>query len=457
MWSHAEPLAVLSPSALGAWLRDGLPLPERYLVAFSGGLDSTVLLHLMAAARPLLAAPLAVAHVDHGLQAEAPDWADHCRAVCAGLGLPLTVLRVDAAARPGESPEAAARAARYGALADVLGAGGMLLTAQHLDDQVETFFLQLLRGSGVRGLSAMPLARAWRGGWHVRPLLGLRRAALRRWALEQGLNWVEDPSNALDDADRNYLRRRVMPLLEARWPGTPAAVARSSRHCAEAAALVSDLAAADLARVGSADSPRLELRALCDMPSTRALNLLRYWLSRQGAAAMPARRMREALAQLCLARQDAAPCVRWAGWALRRYREQLWLLREEPGQRLQAFDWDGSPRRLGASLGELSRRLAPGGIDPRLWERGRVEVRARWPGLRCQPAGRAGHRSFKKLAQDCAIPPWLRDRVPVILIDGAPAAIAGCCVCAPFVAPPGVPGWHIDWSVTAQDPLRPRS
>lgn len=445
MWSPAEGSGGIPPPAvLADWLGTALPHPSRYLLAFSGGLDSSVLLHLLAAARDRLPAPLSAVHVDHALHPASGAWAQHCQAACAALGVPLEVIPVQATARPGQSPEAAARDARYAALAAALGPAGMLLTAQHLDDQVETVLLQLLRGSGVEGLSGMPVVRPWNGGWQVRPLLGCRRADLAEWALDRGLHWIEDPSNADEALDRNYLRHRVLPLIEARWPGGPGAIARSAGHCAEVAGLVAEVAEQDLAAAAAGQGERLALDVLRRLPPERASHLLRYWLRRCGAPAMPARRLHEALNQLRSAREDAAPCIRWAGFSLRRYRDQVWLVRGEP-EPLQPFAWDGAPRTLDGDQGVLERRLAPGGIDPAHWRDGRVEVRRRWPGMRCRPVGRAGRRDFKHLAQDCGIPPWLRDQVPVLVIDGLPAAVAGCCVCEPFAAGPGQPGWWIDW------------
>jgi tRNA(Ile)-lysidine synthase len=210
------------PQLLLEQLNDRFPRPARYWVAFSGGLDSTVLLHVLASARGDLRAPLSAIHIDHALQAGSTDWVRHCREQCGQLDVPLHTMLVDAAAPPGESPEAAARNARYTAIAAALGPRAMLLTAHHLDDQAETLLLQLLRGAGVEGLAAMPSIRAWHGGWHARPLLAWRRDALHAWATAKQLGWIQDPSNAQTAAYRNYLRHQIVPLLRARWPASAA-------------------------------------------------------------------------------------------------------------------------------------------------------------------------------------------------------------------------------------------
>lgn len=415
-------------------------------MAFSGGLDSTVLLHGLAEIRDRLAAPLTAVHVDHGLQAASADWSMHCRAQCRQLDVPLRVLQVDAAGGPGESPEAAARDARYAAFAATVTPGTMLLTAHHLDDQAETFLLQALRGAGVDGLAAMPPVRTWADGWHARPLLAWRRDALRVWAEERDLAWIEDPSNAQTAADRNYLRHAVLPAMSRRWPAVVDTIARSAELCAEAAEALREQSRQDLRRASSDVGQRLRISVLRSLGGDAARRALRLWLRDAGAPPLPRRRLYEAIAQLCRARSDATPCISWAGFELRRYRDDIWLVRPRQGAAPAApKDWLGYELHLGAGLGSLRRRLATGGIDRAAWDRGRVQVAFRTTGSRCRPAGREGSRSFKKLAQDLAIPPWLRGRVPLILIDGRVAAIADRCVCEPFAACPGEQGWRIDW------------
>jgi tRNA(Ile)-lysidine synthase len=435
-----------APRRLLAQFNERFPCPSAYCVAFSGGLDSTVLLHALGAVRAELRAPLSAIHVDHALQPGSADWVRHCGQQCRQLDVPLQTLVVDATAQRGESPEAAARNARYESMAAVLDAGTMLLTAHHLDDQAETLLLQLLRGAGVDGLAAMPAVRAWRDGWHARPLLGWQRAALRGWAVAVRLRWIEDPSNAQTAADRNYLRHRVLPVLHARWPAAAINIAQSAGLCAEAAASVRRQAEQDLANVRSDDRQCLRLAALCGLPSGAATQVLRRWLRELGAPPLPRRRMLEALEQLCGARPGAMVRIAWSGHELRRYHDQAWLVRQAPASRPPApLDWSGDTVELGPGLGRLRRRLGPGGIDRDRWSRGRVEIRYRAAGLRCRPAGRSGSRSFKKLAQERRIPPWLRDRIPLIYIDGQVAAVAGVCVCEPFAAPGEEAGWLVDW------------
>lgn len=422
-----------------------LPTADAYWVGFSGGLDSTVLLHALAANRGQLPGPLSAVHIDHALQPASAAWARHCMAVCDALGVPLSVQCVDARAQAGEGPEAAARTARYAAIARLIGPGAILLTAHHRDDQAETLLLQLMRGAGVDGLAAMPAWRRFADGWQGRPMLGWSRAALRDWAEAQRLHWIEDPSNAHSTADRNFLRHEVLPRLSGRWPGAADAIVRSAAHCAEAAQALAEQAAADLAPLRVADGGRLPVAAWCGLAPAARRRVLRLWLRERGAPPIPQRRLHEALDQLCGARADAGPRIAWGGVELRRFRDELWLLRPLPAAPAGRIAWHGEAVQLPDGLGIVRRRLAPGGIDPALWEAGRVELGFRTAGLRCRPAGRDGSRSFKRLAQDLGIPPWLRDHTPLLWIDGELAAVANACVCAPCALAKDRPGWWIDW------------
>ena len=208
--------------------------PRHVYVAYSGGVDSHVLLHFCASIK-LLKDKITAVYVHHGLQAEAESWAKHCEKTAEGLGVDFLVLRVNAYAKSGESPEEAARNARYAALKSLMDADDMLLLAQHREDQLETVLLQLFRGSGLRGLSGMPERMAFGQGVMLRPLLNIPKQAINDYAQAHQLSWVEDPSNQSNDYDRNFLRNAVVPLLKQRWPAIDKTVSRSAKHCADAA------------------------------------------------------------------------------------------------------------------------------------------------------------------------------------------------------------------------------
>ncbi len=463
----------LTPDHLLQELLRLAPAAGGYWVAYSGGLDSHVLLQLLASRRELLPAPLGAIHVNHNLQASAPAWAAHCADVCRALELECRVLSVTAAADRGESPEAAARAARYCALTEALPAGHVLLTAHHQDDQAETLLLQLLRGAGPKGLAAMPASTELGAGTLVRPLLGIARQTLLAYAREQKLRWIEDPSNAQPGFDRNYLRHTVLPRLLERWPATAAVLARSATHQAEAAQLLDALAALDLREHQGRTSARHELReetsdptpsvlantsreAVTDVPlsvskllalsAPRRANLLRYWLHCRRAPVPSTAVLARIEADLLRAAIDAEPQVHWGNVCLRRYRDALYLTAADGfdgGQRrdwrpAQPLDIAGGVLRAEAGLGQ--------GVASRLIAEHALQVRFRQGGERLQPAGRREHHQLKHLFQEIGVPPWERARVPLIYLDGTLIAVAGYWVCEGFQAAEQEPGMRFLWS-----------
>jgi len=267
-------------------------------VAFSGGLDSSVLLHaLVQLARCEKLPPVYAIHIAHGLQAQARDWPLHCQKFCAVLGVPLEVISVEVDTASA-SLERAAREARHGAFAERLKKGELLLLAQHQDDQAETLLLALLRGAGVAGLAAMP-ERWQRSGitWH-RPLLHVAAADIRAWLQARGELWVQDPSNTDERYTRNRIRHQLIPVLQHNFAQFRTTFARSSRHCAEAAQLLQELAAVDLATVGC--PPRII--ALQQLGRARQSNVLRYWLRSQHDTTASTAQMDQLLMQIMACR-----------------------------------------------------------------------------------------------------------------------------------------------------------
>jgi len=436
----------LSPTSLLDQLTTTYPAVDHYCLAYSGGIDSTVLLHLLVQIHNRLPAPLSAVHVDHGLQAESSGWAAHCAAQSSDFGIPLASLSVDATPAHGHSPEAAARHARYRAIAAELPPRTLLLTAHHRDDQAETLLLQLLRGSGIEGLSAMPRWRKWEQGWLGRPLLDIARVEIADYADSHGLQWIDDPSNARTHADRNFLRQQVMPLLQSRWPSAPAAIARTASHCGAAVQSLQQQAGQWLQQSLGDDGHSLGLELLRGLGDDDAGRLLRAWLRYNGIDMPSTRRLQELLRQAVLSADDGVMRVPIENRVVRRYRDRLWLTDAVlPRPPVEPQAWHGDAIDLG-DCGRLERHLAPGGIDPDAWAQGTVTVVFRAPGMRFTPTGRRGTRSFKKLAQEYGVPPWLRQLTPIVLIDGQPAAIGGICVCEGFAAGAAQAGWHVAWS-----------
>lgn len=424
-----------------------LPRADHYHLAFSGGLDSSVLLYLLVQLGERLGGTLQAVHVHHGLQQGADNWADHCARVCAELGVPLRQVRLNLQPRAGESLEALARESRYQALSRVMGSGDVLLTAQHRDDQAETLLLQLLRGSGPAGLAAMPAQGRFGPGWLVRPLLELTRNELQAYAKRWGLDWVEDPSNLDLRFDRNFLRHSIMPLLERRWPAAVTTLARSARLSAELQELADEFAAEDLRRARGTWPGTLSIKVLREFTSPRRRSLLRHWVRSQGGK-MPGSRHLQRIERECLyGRPDSQPLVHWYDLQVRRYRDALFLLKSRSALDGSAvLSWsDHCPLQLPAGRGVLKLTDAEQGISAAIWNNARVEVRFRRGGERCIPAGRQHHRSLKKLFQEWLVPPWLREEIPLVYLDGQLAAVPGYLWCEPFTAGPGEPALQVLW------------
>jgi tRNA(Ile)-lysidine synthase len=431
----AQALAALDP----AWQSGA------FCVALSGGVDSVALLHAMHALQAA-GAPfeLRALHVDHGLQAQSPDWAGHCRALCERLAVPFEVAKLQLGAEPAGNLEARAREARYAAIAGRLRPGEWLLTAHHRDDQLETVLIQLMRGAGVAGLAAMPGCAPLGQGRHGRPLLGVDRAEIAAYAEAHALEFQRDPMNESPRFDRGWLRSAVLPPLRARWPAAAATVARSAAHLAGAGRLLTELAASDARTI--ADGRKLRLGDLGALSRDRQANLLRWWLRQRGLRPPPAARLAAALEQLLSARADAQPSVRWRDGEIRRYRGRLYALRPLPG--LPACAIAGSDGDAGIDLGEGGGRfrLVPGttgGIRAGL--AAPLSIRFRGGGESLRPQQGRPRKRLKDLCQEAGIVPWMRPRLPLVFSGATLVAVADLWIDSDFRALPGRPALMPVW------------
>lgn len=408
-----------------------LPICNRLLVAYSGGMDSHVLLHGLIAIRDELSAEIHALHVNHGLQSHAQQWAEQCIEFCGENDISVTVLKIDASSEKGESPEAAARLSRYQAISELMQEGDILLTAHHSDDQAETVLLQLLRGSGPSGLSAMPMINGFGPGFHARPLIAYSRTDLAEYANQNQLKWVEDFSNSDISFDRNFLRHEVIPLLKQRWPSMDKTLSRSASHCAEAQQLINDAARIDLENTEIDANNSISINALSALPPPRARAVIRTWVKDAGLQLPDTTRLDRVLLEMLTAREDRNPVVEWPGVELRRYRDRLFVMSTlEPLERSVEIEWDGkSELNLPSGLGTISVKKSEHGIPVDRWERGEITVTFRTGGERCKPIGRDGSKSLKNLFQEQGIPPWERERIPLINIDGKLAAVGDIWVC----------------------------
>jgi tRNA(Ile)-lysidine synthase len=401
---------------MAALLADAMrALPDTpLLVGFSGGLDSSVLLDLLAGEAGSRARGLRAIHVHHGLHPAADAWAEHCLRVCESLGVTLRVARVRVAPDCGLGPEAAAREARHAAFAAELRAGETLVLAHHRDDQAETVLLRLLRASGSDGLSAMASSRRFGSAGLWRPLLAIPRADLLSHARIHDLEWIEDPSNAELRHDRNFLRHRVLPLLEERWPGAGAALARSAGLLAEDARLLDEEAALRLLAARTEDSATLRTDALLSLPPAWRVRVLRNWLASLDLPPPPGRAFARIDDELLGSRYDAQPEMRWAGLRLQRWRGLLHVEAVRPAL-ARDFEcaWSGDSR-LDLPGGDSLELLPTSGTGTLPASLGPLRVAARQGGERIRLAGRGHSHALKDCLQRAGLPPWLRRRLPLL-------------------------------------------
>lgn len=414
---------------------------RRYVVGFSGGLDSTVLAHALRQA-PGPGAPIVAVHVNHAMQPDAEAFEEHCRRVAEALEVEFIARTVEVVDDQGIGLEAAGREARYTALRALMQEGDVLLSAHHEDDQAETLLLNLMRGSGMAGLAGIGARQPFGPGLLIRPMLNVSRQDIERYAKQFDLQWIDDPSNLDLRFDRNYLRQEILPRLRQRWPAVAARLGHSAELAAEAARLQDELAWLDLRElVETADDDaaalpdRLGIPGLTKLSPARQRNVLRSAIKACGLPQAPSSRLRQIQDELLTAREDGRPLVRWPGAEVRRYRTRLYL-RKSPQPGIAAdvaaplvLFGDGQEVGLGP-LGALRLELGTGpGIDPELVARG-LTLRFRSGGERIKPYGRKGTRPLKKLLQERAVVPWMRESLPLLYADDTLVAVADLWIAA---------------------------
>jgi tRNA(Ile)-lysidine synthase len=449
-WLDPDVVADSPIERIGACVRAALerwPPPAdgaRLVVAFSGGVDSTVL--LAALARLKLRVPLRAAHVDHGLHPDSSAWSAHCEAVARALGVELVTVRVEVERQARFGLEAAARTARYAALANLLAEGDVLVTAHHGDDQLETVLLRIVRGSGVRGLRAIQERMPFGRGWLARPLLGCSRAEILAQARAWSLRWLEDPANRSLEHDRNFLRAEVVPRLVERWPSAARSAQRLAEQMADAERILDEVAARDAAAV--MDPSKVSRAALEPLDVARQRNLLRHLVRRAGFEPPSAQKIDELRAALLGSRRDAQPRIRWAGVDARVFRGRLYLMHALPAASARGFAarLDKGERWVGPE-GELEfEPLGAGPGLPESWLDDGVTLRFRGGGEVFKPLERAHHRSLKHWLQEAAIVPWMRTRIPLLFRADHLVAVADLWVADETRAASNEPRWRVVWS-----------
>lgn len=398
-------------------------------VAYSGGLDSSVLLHLAHAHALSRGLRLHAFHVHHGLSPHADAWLLHCERQCVQLGVPLDVRRIVLDGRRGQGVEQAARIARYAALGALCEtrAVPLLLTAHHQDDQAETVLLQLFRGSGVAGLSGMDAVNSAPGllgsdrVFMGRPLLGSSRADLERYAATHGIEHIEDESNADPRYARNALRHRVMPAIGDHFKGYQERIARSASHAQAAQRILDEVAAQDLEACG--DGEALRISALKTLSQDRCNNLLRHWFAVRGLRMPASAWLDEMRIQIFSAKDDARIRVTHADGEIRRHRDRIHLTRRFDDSDLHMpavdFRWSGEgARRFERYGGTLHFEQVSRGLDPAWLREQALQLRFRQAGDKLRLAASRPTRTLKQHYQALGVPHWERERLPIVTAAG---------------------------------------
>jgi|APFre7841882724_1041349.scaffolds.fasta_scaffold11117_2 tRNA(Ile)-lysidine synthase len=418
----------------------------KLVIGFSGGLDSCVLLHLLVECNKSLPFQLQAHHVHHGLSPNADSWASFCQNVCAKLNVPFTTSKVKVNKNSGLGLEAAAREARYKALL-ALDADFICL-GHHQDDQAETLLLQLARGAGVKGLAGMPKQHKKL----LRPLLDAPRAVLESYAKQHKLVWIEDESNIDTKYDRNFIRHEVLPVLAKQYPAIQQTISRASRHMSEANALLDEIATLDVAQCldNPANTKQLNLQSLKKLSQPRINNALRWWLQQNEMDAPSSAQLQQITQQLLHAKTDAAVKIKvHKNITIRRYHEHAYFVDDIPN-----FDKNFQTEWHGEDMVNLpdhscllfSQKLGEG-IALRHIKTKKLTIRYRKGGETIKPEEDRPTRRLNALLQTSCIPPWQRERFPLLFLEADLTLLPGVAVDARFKAEAGERGLQIDWQL----------
>ena len=424
---------MFTPEKLGYLLKQ-YPSSVCFWVAYSGGLDSQVLLHALSCILPKHR--LRALHVNHGWHVDSTKWANICRNFCEKLDIFCDVISIDANPKSGESLEACARVARYHAMAQRIPSGDFLLTAHHRNDQAETLLLQLLRGSGLKGLASMPFCQEFSKAHLLRPLLDFTRTELHRYAIENLLTWIEDDSNKDLRFNRNYIRHQVLPLIEQRWPQADKTIARAAANLAEADFLLDEIADQDLSILKGPAPNILIISSLQKLSTNRRNNVLRYWLKQLGYS-LPSQKQLQQIDILLKSRVDASPRVNWGNIQLRRYRDYIYALNLVTEKNFNAglTSWKLGQTIILPTLDQLTTKQVLGaGLNYFLLKERQVDVAFRQGGERFYASNRQGSHPLKKLFQEWGVPPWQRNKIPLIFYQKELIAVAGYDIDPRFAA-----------------------
>lgn len=410
------------------------PDAKNFFVAYSGGVDSHVLLHLISSMEELKPKITAV-YINHGLQKEGEQWEVHCEKIALDLGVRFQCINVNAQKVVGKSHEEIARDARYSALKTVLELHDVLFVAQHREDQMETVLLQLFRGAGIRGLSGMPLTTVFGAGIMLRPFLDCSKQDVIFYAEDNKLQWIEDPSNQSSKFDRNFLRNQIIPQIKQRWIALDKTISRSARHCATSDRVIQDIAKELLDDVLDAGDQTLRITSLLELDMYKQQLVIRQWFGYMKLRMPSETKLDKILNEVVMAKATSNPEIHGKGYCIRRYRDKVYCLNQRvKGKKISgSIVWSTELRQLEFTSGlSLTKIESSKGISKALWDKSEVSVKFRKGAEKIRLPRRIGHHTLKKLFQEKAIPPWERENIPLIYLNNQLAAVSDLWISADF-------------------------
>ncbi len=414
-------------------------------VAFSGGIDSSVLLHALIKIKSRLTNRIGAIHVNHKLNKDSDEWQTHCKNICRDNDIEFKAYEVAEKPEKNESIEAWARSIRYQAFSEVCCDDDLVLTAQHQDDQAETILLQLLRGAGPKGLSAMPKLMHKHNYYLGRPFLAFEKYELEAYAKNNNIQWVNDTSNVDTRFDRNYLRNSIFPSIKKRWPAAVKTLNRSSVHIGELVDQLNQKTQIDLNSIISSDCDVINIDGLKKFSYSEQKHLIRTWIDNNNYILPSEAILEQILKNVINCEEDKMPLVRWQNVDVRRYKNKLYIM-ESLGE-INNFETDWNiMNSIELDYGSLTASLEIGkGIKTQLINNNNVQIKFRKGGETIRPFKRNNKHELKKLLQEAEVLPWVRDKIPLIYINNELVLVSGFWVSNEYACLPEEKGWDISW------------
>ena len=420
-----------------------LPDSPRYWVAYSGGVDSHVLLHTFYLNKQHITAELNAIHVNHGISQYADSWQLHCQKICENYQIKYASFKIQQET-PKKNIENWARQQRYTIFSDLMGQNDILFTAHHINDQAETFLLRLMRGSGCDGLSAIKKIKTYKTGWLIRPLLNYTKAEILAFAKKQSLKWIEDESNQDNKLDRNLIRQEIIPKLENRWPSAVKLISKASNHQSDAAEFIYEISQQDIKEITTTRSNIISINSLKKFSYVRQKNALRLWLKNEKIPAPNTDIINNIIKEIIHARHDSNPCLNWKGRQIRRYRENIYALSPfPPHDPSMQITWNiKKPITLPTGI-LTATKTNSGGIKMEAIKDHCLNIKFRQGGERMVLKGTSHRQQLKKMFQKKGIPPWYRYRIPLLYSEEKLIAVADMWIDTAFSENSAYPAWKI--------------